>query len=195
MRRSLRAKRDEEAFQKSQNELKNLKEQARKGEIDLYFADECAFSLTPCVPYAWQKQTVELPSSRSKRINVLGFLNPEGILRGYRFESSLNGELFLEALHRFAQTLTRKTIVVLDNSPVHACKQVQNGMETLKKEYPIEFYFIPPYSPELNLIEILWKKIKYEWLEIAAYENLETLLKALEYLFANYENKYQITFE
>jgi transposase len=33
--------------------------------------------------------------------------------------------------------------------------------------------FLPPYSPELNLIEILWRKMKYEWLEWHAYLDFE----------------------
>jgi transposase len=35
--------------------------------------------------------------------------------------------------------------------------------------------FLPPYCPELNLIEILWRKIKYEWLPVSAYESFKDL--------------------
>ncbi len=33
----------------------------------------------------------------------------------------------------------------------------------------LSIYRIPPYSPELNMIEIVWRKIKYEWLPFSAY--------------------------
>jgi transposase len=33
----------------------------------------------------------------------------------------------------------------------------------------MRFYFLPPYSPELNRIEILWKKMKYEWLPFKSF--------------------------
>ena len=49
-----------------------------KKEIDLFYFDESGFTLDPCVPYAWQpkgKATLELPSSRSQRLNLLGFMN------------------------------------------------------------------------------------------------------------------------
>jgi len=40
--------------------------------------------------------------------------------------------------------------------------------------------YLPPYSPELNLIEILWLRIKYTWLPFSAYACLNALIEALE---------------
>ena len=61
---------------KQKKEIEALKGQEDKGEIDLYFFDGSGFSLVPNVPYCWQKkgETVELDSSKSKPINVVGFL-------------------------------------------------------------------------------------------------------------------------
>jgi transposase len=39
------------------------------------------------------------------------------------------------------------------------------------REKGLSLFFLPTYSPELNLIEILWRFIKYQWLEIDAYES------------------------
>ena len=46
------------------------------GKINLYYFDESGFSCIPSVPYAWQEpsQVIELPSKRSKRLNVLGYI-------------------------------------------------------------------------------------------------------------------------
>ena len=47
-----------------------------KDKIDLCYFDESGFTLEPCVPYAWQPiETIEIPSSKSKCFNVLGFVN------------------------------------------------------------------------------------------------------------------------
>ena len=43
------------------------------------------------------------------------------------------------------------------------------------KERKLTIYPIPPYSPELNIIEIVWRKIKYEWLPFSAYESFISL--------------------
>jgi len=55
-------------------------------------------------------------------------------------------------------------------------------------------WFLPPYSPELNRIEVLWKKIKYEWLPWEAYASFEALRNARQDIFQNLGGKYQINF-
>jgi transposase len=44
----------------------------------------------------------------------------------------------------------------------------------------VGLHWLPPYSPELNLIEILWRKIKYEWLPPRAYLSFEHLKTELQ---------------
>jgi len=53
---------------------------------------------------------------------------------------------------------------------------------------------LPPYSPELNLIEILWRRIKYTWLPFSAYACLNALSEALETILSQVGSEYQITF-
>ena len=53
---------------------------------------------------------------------------------------------------------------------------------------------IPTYSPELNKIEILWRKIKYEWLNFSAYESFKTLKEELNNILANIGLDYHINF-
>jgi transposase len=55
-------------------------------------------------------------------------------------------------------------------------------------------YPLAAYSPELNLIEILWRKIKYEWLPLTAYDSFKTLLRELQKVLAGVGSKYQINF-
>jgi transposase len=62
-----------------------------------------------------------------------------------------------------------------------------------------EFFYsewgdLSPYSPELNLIEILWRRIKYTWLPFSAYTCLNALSEALETILSQVGSKYQITF-
>ncbi len=55
-------------------------------------------------------------------------------------------------------------------------------------------WHIPAYSPELNLIEILWRKIKYEWLPMSAYQSLAQLKQSVIEVLANVGEKFLITF-
>ncbi|MCK5830886.1 MAG: transposase [Methylococcales bacterium] len=55
-------------------------------------------------------------------------------------------------------------------------------------------YRIPPYSPELNNIEIVWRKIKYKWLPFSAYDSYSTLKKELFDVLTNIGKTYKIKF-
>ncbi len=54
--------------------------------------------------------------------------------------------------------------------------------------------FLPPYCPELNLIEILWRKIKYDWLALDAYQGFRKMTEALFEVISGIGSKYRITF-
>jgi len=54
--------------------------------------------------------------------------------------------------------------------------------------------FLPTYSPELNLIEILWRKIKYEWLPVTAYQSFPALTHHVLQVLSDYGGKYRINF-
>ena len=55
-------------------------------------------------------------------------------------------------------------------------------------------HYLPPYSPELNLIEILWRKIKYSWLPLTAYKSVDRLKTELSNVLDEVGRKCRITF-
>jgi transposase len=70
-----------------------------------------------------------------------------------------NTESFLEFVKRILQTYQGKyVLLVLDNARIHHAKQVQEFLR--EHEDQIMFFFLPPYSPQLNPIERLWKWLK-----------------------------------
>jgi hypothetical protein len=58
----------------------------------------------------------------------------------------------------------------------------------------IEIFQLLSYSPQLNLIEILWRFIKYEWIEISAYRNWQSLVQYVEKVLKELGTKYVINF-
>jgi hypothetical protein len=84
---------------------------------------------------------------------------------------------FFDAL---AERLTRPLRVVLDNAGIHRAKAVQERREHWRAK-GLELEYLPPYSPELNLIEILWKQLKYFWLPFIQmdHEQLEERLHSI----------------
>jgi len=115
------------------------------------------------VPYAWQKKgnPVLLPSVRSKGLSVLGLLSRTSKFFQKTLEGNVNSEAVTVFFDEFCETLNKETVVVLDNSSVHKSKLFTEKSREWE-EKGLKIYFIPPYSPELNLIEILWRFIKYK---------------------------------
>lgn len=195
VRRSLRSKRDETDFRHAQEELATLREQAQTGEFDLFYYDEAGFTLDPCVPYAWQNvgETLELPAAASKRINVLAFFNEGHDLHPFVFEETIDSAIVIACFDRFSQRLAKPTLVVIDGASIHTSEAFQTNLEIWEAR-GLSVYLLPGYSPELNLIEILWRMIKYHWLPLNAYESYKHLMRALIKVLKEVGSKYQINF-
>jgi transposase len=151
--------------------------------------------LVPEVPYAWQsaKESILLPSSRSKRINVLGFLNRQNDFHPYVVEGSVNSSTVIACFNQFSQSIKTPTVVIIDNASVHTSKAFL-AKRNQWKQRGLYLYNLSKYSPELNKIEILWRFIKYYWLPFAAYTNLNSLRQHLEFVLTEVGKKYCITF-
>jgi len=167
----------------------------KDGLVDLYYFDESGFSLVPEVPYAWQDKGTQicLPSSKSKRINVVGFMNKDSGLTPFVFESSVTSEVVVACFDSFAESITKQTIVVIDNASIHHSELFNSKIGDWEKKN-IFLLYLPPYSPELNKIEILWKHIKYYWLSFDAYKNFESLRENLNDVLCNVGRKHRINF-
>ncbi|MCK5516384.1 MAG: IS630 family transposase, partial [Desulfobulbaceae bacterium] len=157
--------------------------------------DETGFDLTPTVPYAWQPigETIEVPSSRSQRINVLGFLNTNNQLESFIVKGTINSDIVIASFDSFSKTITKKTVVIIDNAPTHTSKAFNKNIKKWE-ENGLFIKRLPSYSPELNLIEILWRFIKYQWLPFSAYNSLKDLSNEVENVLKNVGRKFRINF-
>jgi len=195
VRKSLKSLRDPAAFARCQRELEALQQQEDKGKLALYYFDEAGFALDPSIPYAWQESgtIIELPAMKYGRMNVLGFMNRKNDLHTYMFEESIHTGVVIACFDAFCKTIKQKTIVMIDNASIHRSEEFEDRIPFWKKQGLIIKY-LPTYSPELNLIEILWRRIKYDWLPFSAYQCLNAMIEALEDILSHVGSKYQITF-
>jgi len=196
MRKSVKHKRNQEAFEKTKQEIQDLKKRQQAGKIDLYYFDECGFSLNPVVPYAYQPigETLEIPASSSKRLNVLGFLNTNNNhFESYCFDANINSDVVIACFNSFCRDLNKETFVFVDNASTHTSHEFKNMIPKWKKK-KLFIKYLPSYSPELNLIEILWRFIKYHWLPSSAYFSFDTLVKNVENILKNVGSEWIINF-
>jgi transposase len=86
----------------------------------------------------------------------------------------------------------RPTVIVLDNASVHHSID-QHTLDRWFLEHKALLFYLPPYSPELNLIEIVWKHMKYHWRRFVTWTK-ETIDAELAALLSGYGTKFQINF-
>lgn len=186
---------DAEVYALKQEQLVELKAQEDRGEIDLRYLDEAGFCLVPYVPYGWQEkgETLEIPSQNSQRVNVLGIMNRKNQLDAYVFTGSITSDVVIACIDEFSKTCKKATVIVVDQAPTHTSDLFRSQVEEWK-EKKITIFELPSYSPELNLIEILWRFIKYEWIELSAYKSLKTLNEYLDKVIIGFGEKYVINF-
>lgn len=177
-------------------ELANLQNLDQQNELSLFYFDASGFSLTPSIPYCWQPigETLEIPANRSRRINIVGFMNKDSNLTPYVIDGKVDSEVVISCFENFIEQLDGNTVwVVLDNASIHKSEKFKaKALEW--KGRGLNLYYLPPYSPELNKIEILWRFIKYQWLSLSAYLSIDNLEKELHKLLCCIGNEYRITF-
>jgi transposase len=171
-----------------------LIQQAQAGEIELAYVDEAGFAPQPPNRSAWSKvgETHAVVAKRSQRLNVIGALLSSGRLLMAKLWHSVNGWWFFGFLMALIERVKKPMVVILDNASIHTAKALEPYWELLK-EKGMRFYFLPPYSPELNRIEILWKKMKYEWLPFQSFTPVE-LEQAIDKIGAGFGSEYKLTF-
>lgn len=180
----------------ARQDLAELTEKADKGLIDLVYSDQSGFNLSAKVVYAWQKrgERITVPVTRGKSQTVLGFLwHRCHRFSSFVFEDAVDSHVVIGCLELIAQSIAKETRIVLDNSPIHRSEEFAEKLEDWEKR-GLKIYFLPTYCPNLNKIEMLWEKIKYDWLSWEAYSSYKNLCRELDKVLAQIGSLYQVTF-
>ncbi|MHB1622713.1 MAG: IS630 family transposase [Cuniculiplasma sp.] len=121
------------------------------------FFDESSPQTTANTVRFWSfKKPVMVKDTSKYRANTFGFysLNGNSVLQFQDHSRKENVCRFLECIRR--HNPKRRIILVLDNFSSHHAKKVLRKARKLR----IRLVFLPPYSPDLNPIEFIWKSIK-----------------------------------
>jgi len=137
----------------------------------LGYVDETGICSTPDNRYAWtiKGQVHQVTAIRSKRVNIIGALLSTGHFVTACLQESVTGEYFYAYVMGVAKQIKEKynipLTLIVDNASIHKSKKMQAWRDLLEQDFNVRLYFLPPYSPELNRIEMLWRSMKYQWRE------------------------------
>jgi transposase len=163
---------------------------ARAGNRSVYFVDASHFVLASFLGWVWCfiRLHVRAASGR-QRYNVLGALNAVTHALVTEINTTYITATSVCALLRKIAALGMAVPVtlVLDNARYQRCALVQN----LAKELGIELLFLPSYSPNLNLIERLWKFVKKEALNSRHHQDFKRFQDAIDGCLADLPTKHR----
>jgi transposase len=151
-------------------ELEPRLSEARQGQRTVLFVDAAHFVMGAFLGWVWcaTRLFVRAASGR-QRYNVLGAINAvtHELIRVTN-DGYINAQTVCELLQKIVDLqLPTPITLVMDNAKYQHCKLVQDTATSLG----IELLFLPSYSPNLNLIERLWKFVKKEALNSRRHAN------------------------
>jgi transposase len=168
----------EEVEKYREEKLEPLIEKAINGEIALFFVDAAHFVHRAYLGFLWclARTFIGSPSGR-KRFNVLGAVNAiTKEITTVTNETYINSESICELLIKLAKlNLEIPIYIILDNARYQKCELVHDCAKALG----IELCYLPAYSPQLNLIERLWKFIRNECLYSKYYSKFDEFKSAI----------------
>jgi len=187
-------KRNENDFRQAKLEIEEMRAQAERGEITLAYVDETGFALAQPNRSAWTPVGKHhlIDANRGKRLNVIGAMLSSGDLYSVALWQTTNAMLFTGFLGLLLKYVGKPVTVILDNASFHKAKAIQTMLKVLKQK-GLKLYFLPPYSPELNRIEKLWHKVKYELMEFKT-RNAQILEEDVSKILAGFGKDYVMTF-
>src|SRR5271170_4876670 len=155
--------RDEALVQKwLKTEYPKIKKMAQMQGADIYFGDAAHMRSDHHAGRTWGKKgetpVVETTGARHG-ISLISAITSKGHMRFMIKESGgVNADVFIEFLKRLLIGAKRKIFLIVDRGPAHRAKKTKAFVETLSGK--LMLFFLPPYSPDRNPDELVWKHLK-----------------------------------
>lgn len=156
--------------------------------IEVVFVDAVHPQHNTMAAYGWIKrgQTRELKTNSGReRLNLHGAINAETYQMTLIESKTIDADSTITLLSAIENTYpgASRIKVILDNARYHYSKIVKEHLETSR----IDLVFLPSYSPNLNLIERVWKFFKKKVLYNTYYEDVDAFRKACIKFFRNFD--------
>jgi transposase len=159
----------------------------------LIYLDESGFSPSLPTGCSWcrpkQRKRVKYEHPRGRRVNALATYEPSARrLDAVPFERTLTSDDLLRYLRDRLPPAEVPRVVVRDDAGIHTSKVVKAARPGSAK-VGIYLYYLPPYSPELNRIEPVFKQVKLHEMPTRSFTTRTDLRKAVEDGFEAYRRR------
>ncbi|MGO9233363.1 MAG: IS630 family transposase [Methylocella sp.] len=143
-------------------EYPKIKAMARKEEAEIYFGDAAHIRSDHHAGRSWGKRgetpTVAATGARHS-MSLISAITSRGHVRFMiKEKGGVNADVFIEFLKRLIAGAERTIFLIVDRGPAHRAKKTKAFVETLGGK--LRLFFLPPYSPDRNPDELVWKHLK-----------------------------------
>jgi transposase len=156
--------RDPEKVRKWKEEtFPQIQARAKREGAAIFFADEASVRTNYHAGTTWApvgQTPVVAASGRTRSISMVSAVSPRGELHFQVYEEGIRKEEFLEFCKMLIKDMNRPVFLIMDNSQVHRSKILKEYVE--QSRGMLTLFFLPPYSPDLNPDEWVWKNVKHD---------------------------------
>ncbi len=163
--------------------------ETKDNNIEVLFVDAVHPEHNTMAGYGWIKKGEQRKlktNSGRQRLNLHGAINAETMEITLIESKTINRDSTVQLLEMLDRKYfyAKEIIVILDNAKYHYSQEVK---EVIEKSSKLKLVYLPTYSPELNLIERVWRFFKQKVLYNKYYVNLESFRKATIKFFRNFD--------
>jgi transposase len=146
-----------------EEEYPKIHKAARAAGASIFFCDESSISTDYHSGTTWApvgQTPVVRGTGKRTSINMISAVSAQGKLHFSFVEGYINAPDFIEYLKKLLHDIPGTVFLVVDGHGAHTAKATREFAE--KNSDRLKLFFLPPYSPELNPDEWVWKNIKHD---------------------------------
>jgi transposase len=184
------AKADADAQKEWLENYKKIREDMSASD-KMYFMDGVHPTHNAVVGNAWVRKGTEREirtNTGRERLNINAAIDIDGFSFSHVYSDSINAQSTIALFKKIekANPDAKSIFIVRDNARYYSCNLVKDYLRTSK----IVILCLPPYSPNLNLIERLWKFLREKVMKNIYYENVDAFKKGCDNFFLKFKSKY-----
>ncbi|WP_394698568.1 IS630 family transposase [uncultured Methanospirillum sp.] len=159
----------------------------KSGKYDVWSTDECHFQQNGTRCRMWIPTEIKNPVIKQeptcRKISVFGTVNNQDGRFMYDISPVFSAETFLEHLKHIIQYKTpkKKILLIIDNARYHHATWLIPWLEENKRK--IQLFFLQPYSPELNPVELVWKETRHSEAHNRYFPTVQSLWESITEAF------------
>jgi transposase len=153
-----------------------IQARAKKEGAAIFFADESSVRTNYHAGTTWApvgKTPVVNGTGKTRSISMVSAISPRGELHFEIHDEGIKKEEFLEFCKKLVADAGRPVFLIMDNSQVHRANILKEYAEASNGK--LTLFFLPPYSPDLNPDEWVWKNVKHDNLGRASARSVQDL--------------------